>query len=310
MRSIYKITLLLVDPVCQIFHRLLPPTLTLYALHLSNYAAFFLFISMPPKKRKQTDTNRPKGIGRLHLEEIYAFDAEQLTSDFVLTHGHIWYYLVTHQFDIHETTTLLKPLYNSVQKSKEKCVLYCIIVKLSNEFKRLRGLLACDRKLEDFKELCKELFVCPSDIPFSDETLSTSQKNTVTTTLLTPHATPVKVLTEDISSLLSTPAKTRHQKQVTVAKNARRNLFLKDRQVSFWKNKYRALATSMRANVVRSIKEKLQRRNRQIDDLKLKLTPTRTAVRNERKRQEICLPRSRRTKDIRLKQIGHATVSG
>ena len=106
----------------------------------------------------------------------------------------------------------------------------------------------------------------------------------MTTILLTPHATPVKVLTEDISYLLSTPAKTRHQKQVTVAKNARGNSFLKDRQVSFWKNKYVALTTSMRANVVRSIKEKLQRRNRQIDDLKLKLTPTRRAVRNERRR--------------------------
>ena len=93
----------------------------------------FIFISMPPKKRKRTDTtNQPKGIGRLHLEEEYAFDAEQLTCDFVLTHGHIWYYLVTHQFDVHETTTLLKPLYNSVQKSKEKSVLYRKIVKLSN----------------------------------------------------------------------------------------------------------------------------------------------------------------------------------
>ena len=34
---------------------------------------------------------------------------------------------------------------------------------------------------------------------------------------------------------------------------------------------------------MRSMKEKLQHRNRQIDDLKLKLTPTRTAVRNERR---------------------------
>ena len=106
----------------------------------------------------------------------------------------------------------------------------------------------------------------------------------MTTTLLTPHITPVKVITEDISSLLSTPAKTRHQIQVTIAKNARRNLFLKDRQVSFWKNKYRALARSMKANVVRSLKEKLQCRNIQIEDLKLKLAPTRTAVYNKRKR--------------------------
>ena len=35
---------------------------------------------------------------------------------------------------------------------------------------------------------------------------------------------------------------------------------------------------------MRSIKEKYQRRNRQIGDLKLKLTPTRRAVHKERKR--------------------------
>ena len=34
---------------------------------------------------------------------------------------------------------------------------------------------------------------------------------------------------------------------------------------------------------MRSIKEILQHRNRQINDLKLKLTPTRRAVRNERR---------------------------
>ena len=154
---------------------------------------------------------------------------------------------------------------------------FCI-VKLSNDFKRLRSFISCDRKFEDFKEQWKELLIYPSDIAFSDETLSTNQDTTVTTILL---STAVKVLTEDISSLLSTPAKTRHQKQVTLAKNARRNLFLKDHQVSFWKNKYRVLATSKRVNVVRSIKEKLQ--CRQIEDLQLKLTPTRRAVCNERK---------------------------
>ena len=152
----------------------------------------------------------------------------------MLIHGHIWYYLVTQQFDIHETTTLLKPLYNSVQKSKGRSVLYCKIEKLSSELKRLRCLVSCDRKFEDFKEQCKELFICPSVIAFSDEPSSTSHASTVPTTLLSPHATPVNVLTEDISSLLSPPAKTRHQKQVIIAMNARRNLFLKDRQVSFW----------------------------------------------------------------------------
>ena len=39
MLSIYQIMLLLVDPVCPIFHTLPPFPLALYALHLSNYAA-------------------------------------------------------------------------------------------------------------------------------------------------------------------------------------------------------------------------------------------------------------------------------
>ena len=104
------------------FRPITPCSMDLSCAHFFNYAAsnsrpamlnfpFFLFISMPPKKRKRTVTpNRPKGIGGLYFEDVYVFDAEQLTSDFVLTHGHIWYYLVMHQFDIHETTTLLKPL--------------------------------------------------------------------------------------------------------------------------------------------------------------------------------------------------------
>ena len=56
--------------------------------------------------------------------------------------------------------------------------------------------------------------------------------------------------------------------------------------MSFWKNKYRALATSMKVNVVGSLKEKLQHRNRQIEDSKLKLAATRAAVHNERKQMK------------------------
>ena len=150
VRSIFQITLLLVDLLSPPFLWITPsidllcthivPIMLLLVDRYGKFSLFFIFISVPPKKRKQTDnTNRPKGIGRLYLEDVYTFDAEQLTSDFVLTHG--WYYLVMHQFDIHETTTLLKPLYNSVQKSKERNVLYCKIVKLSNKLKRLGCLV-------------------------------------------------------------------------------------------------------------------------------------------------------------------------
>ena len=62
----------------------------------------------PPKKRRTCDiSHKTKYVGRLYLEEHWSFIDEQLTSDFILTHGHIWFYLVTHKFDVSNLTLIL-----------------------------------------------------------------------------------------------------------------------------------------------------------------------------------------------------------
>ena len=69
---------------------------------------------MPPKKRKPWDiSHENKGVGRLYLEEHWSFVEEQLTSDFILTHGHIWFHLITHQFDVGNLTSLMLPLHTN-----------------------------------------------------------------------------------------------------------------------------------------------------------------------------------------------------
>ena len=68
-------------------------------------------IRMPPKKRKMRDiSHETKGVGRLYLEKHWSFVDEQITSDFILTHGHIWFHLITHKFDV-SNLTLILPLH-------------------------------------------------------------------------------------------------------------------------------------------------------------------------------------------------------
>ena len=63
---------------------------------------------MPPKKRNLQDiSHEPKGVGRLYLEEHWSFIDEELTNYFILTHGHIWFHLITHQFDVGNLTLIL-----------------------------------------------------------------------------------------------------------------------------------------------------------------------------------------------------------
>ena len=65
---------------------------------------------IPPKKRKPQDiSHETKGVGRLYLEEHWSFVDEQLTSDFILTHRHIWFHLITHQFNVGNLTSLILP---------------------------------------------------------------------------------------------------------------------------------------------------------------------------------------------------------
>ena len=73
---------------------------------------FFPDFRVPPNKTKPQDISQEtKGVGRLYLEEHWSFVDEQLTSDFILTHGHIWFHL-THLFDV-SNLTLIIPLHTN-----------------------------------------------------------------------------------------------------------------------------------------------------------------------------------------------------
>ena len=87
---------------------------------------------MPPKKRKtRVISHENKGVGRLYLEEHWSFVDEQLNSDFILTHGHIWYHLITHQFHVGSLTSLILPLHtNDLSREYKQLVNLNVRVKL------------------------------------------------------------------------------------------------------------------------------------------------------------------------------------
>ena len=56
---------------------------------------------MAPKKKKSNKkiAIRPKGPGRLYLEETYNFKDDELTEKFVVKKGHLLFHLVYNQFN-------------------------------------------------------------------------------------------------------------------------------------------------------------------------------------------------------------------
>ena len=108
MPKIFIFELYLVHPLCKIFH-----SYTLCGVLIMSKISFPDFI-MPPKKKKTWDiSHENKGVGRLYLEEHWSFVDKQLISDFILTHGHIWFHLITHQFDVGNLTSLILPLHTN-----------------------------------------------------------------------------------------------------------------------------------------------------------------------------------------------------
>ena len=99
---------------------------------------------------------------------------EQLTSDFILTHGHIWYHLMTHQFDVGNLTSLILPLYPNDLSKEYKQLVKCTVRKLSIELQKLKLQLKMEENMDEFKKMCKDLFIYPPDLTSSVPTLSTS----------------------------------------------------------------------------------------------------------------------------------------
>ena len=83
----------------------------------------FLLLSMP-NKRNHHPLNKLKSAVAIYLEECHAFDSGQSSS---LTHGNIWHYLVNHQFERRELTSLLLPHYtDNVNEHKQSLCGYLL----------------------------------------------------------------------------------------------------------------------------------------------------------------------------------------
>ena len=234
---------------------------------------------MPPKKRKQRDaTSEQKGAAVAYLEECHAFGDEQLTRDFNLTHGNVWYYLATHHFDVDGFTLLLLPLYTDATDRETKGFLYRHIAALSKKFKDSRRRNT-EKQCSDFKKGCDESFRCPPRVFASSLTTSHVTSSTSSEPI---HSTPTKVQGTSMSALLCTPAKTRNQQEIDMARNARVALYQKDKEQKLWKSKYKVLYNA--SKYVRTLKEKLTRRNEKIKRLNLKLSRSAREFRNQRRR--------------------------
>ena len=133
----------------------------------------FTDFRMPPKKRKpRTISHESKGVGRLYLEEHWLCVDEQLTSDFILTYGHILFHLVTHQFDVGNLTSLIFPLHTNDLSREYKKLVNCTVWKLSRELQKLRHQLKMEEKMDE--KMCKDLFIYPPDLTSSVPTPSTN----------------------------------------------------------------------------------------------------------------------------------------
>ena len=228
---------------------------------------------MPPKKRKTlVISHENKGVGRLYLEEHWSFVDEQLNSDFILTHGHIWYHLITHQFHVGSLTSLILPLHTNDLSREYKQLVNLNVRKLSVELQKLRLHLKLEEKMNEFKKMCENLFIYPPELTPSVPTPSNSS-------LVAPssdtESTPVKKLKEPISTLLSTPSKTRHQNQVIMTRKARRCVFKKDCELKTWRHKYWMLSKSSQLTALRNNQYRLKRRDRKISVLDKTLLLTR-----------------------------------
>ena len=97
-----------------------------------------------------------------------------------------------------------------------------------------------------------------------------------------------------MSSLCATPAKTRKQDPIIMARNARRQLWLKNEELKI-KSKIDIEAATPSPNIVRNIKEKLKRRDKYIITLKKDRTPMQKSLINMKRRLQYATTQKRPT---------------
>ena len=100
-----------------------------------------------------------------------------------------------------------------------------------------------------------------------------------------------------MSSLCATPAKTMKQDPIIMARNARRQLWLKNEELKTLKikSKIDIEAATLSPNIVRNIKEKLKRRDKFIITLKKDRTPMQKSLINMKRRLQYATTQKRPT---------------
>ena len=110
---------------------------------------------MPPKKKNRSDiSSRPKGAGRIHLEDVYTVDFSTLPIDFVLLKGHVWYLLLSNGSNIIDTVLALLPIFTKDPiNTYNKKIVYTLVSKLDNQYKKMRKGFNASSLLATFKEV-------------------------------------------------------------------------------------------------------------------------------------------------------------
>ena len=153
---------------------------------------------------------------KIKVWEHWSFVDEQLNSYFILTHGHIWYHLITHQFHVGSLTSLILPLHTNDLSREYKQLVNLNVQKLSVELQKLRLHLKLEEKMNEFKKMCENLFIYPPELTPSVPTPSNSS-------LVAPssdtESTPVKktertnIHTAEHTFKNTTPKPSNHDKE-------------------------------------------------------------------------------------------------
>ena len=110
---------------------------------------------MPPKKKNRSDiSSRPKGVGRIHLEDIYTVDFSTLPVDFVLLKGHVWYLLLSNVSNILDTVLVLLPIFTQdPTNAHNKKIIYALVSQLDKQYKKMRKGFNASSLFATFKEV-------------------------------------------------------------------------------------------------------------------------------------------------------------
>ena len=126
---------------------------------------------MPPKQRRSSAPPSEAGRKRIHLTEQYCFQSDEIKPNFVLKHGHIWYFLNSNDFDINLTTSFIIAHFQYSPSAAKRKHVYSSIVNLAKAYRAYRinaSKTKGRRSFEYFMELCECLYVLPPKLKITE----------------------------------------------------------------------------------------------------------------------------------------------